>query len=266
MPVEYAPRGLVGVLTPQANTTAEPEFAILWPPGFAMVNARLTSPKPTIEARLLDYLRDLPGAVAQFANAPIDAFAFACTGASYFAGPAEEDALVARMQQASGRPVVTSARAVTAGLRQLGAARIGLVSPYPPALTEASVGYWRARGFDVAAVATAGQQDAAFHPIYAMRAGTATEALLALAPTRLEAIVMLGTGMPTLAPVRAQPRVGGAPVLSCMLATAWATVAAIDPAAPTLSDWITGAGGWPARLAERLPQSYPGATTSLSGA
>ncbi len=83
MTVEYAPRGLVGVLTPQANTTVEPEFAMLWPPGVAMLNARMTSTKPTIIARLLDYLSELPSAASQFANAPIDAIASACTGASY---------------------------------------------------------------------------------------------------------------------------------------------------------------------------------------
>ena len=47
--VEYAPKGLIGVLTPQANTTVEPELAILWPRGVAMINARLTSAKTTIE-------------------------------------------------------------------------------------------------------------------------------------------------------------------------------------------------------------------------
>lgn len=251
MAVEYAPRGLVGVFTPQANTTVEPEFAILCPPGFAAVNARLTSPKPTIEARLLDYLRDLPAATRQFANAPIDAFAFACTGASYHAGPAEEDALVARIEAETQRPLITSARAVTAALRQLGASRIGLVSPYPAGLTEASVGYWRARGFEVAQVVAAGAAEAAFHPIYAMSAGTAAEALAGLADARLDAVVMLGTGMPTLAPIAATPAVGGAPVLSCMLATAWASFAAIDPEFADIRAFIAGAGGWPQRLAER---------------
>ena len=43
--LEYAPQGLMGVLTPQANTTVEPEMQILLPPGFAYINARLTSPK-----------------------------------------------------------------------------------------------------------------------------------------------------------------------------------------------------------------------------
>jgi maleate isomerase len=148
MSVAYAPKGLVGVLTPQANTTVEPEFSILLPPGLAMLNARLTSDKPTIIARLLDYLRDLPAAAQQFANAPIGALAFACTGASYFAGAAEEDALVARMQDGLGIPVITAATAVRDAFHALGATRIGLVSPYPDDLTEAATRYWTERGFE----------------------------------------------------------------------------------------------------------------------
>jgi len=53
--LEYAQSGLLGILTPQANTTVEPELAILLPPGVAWINARLVSSEPTIEARLLAY-------------------------------------------------------------------------------------------------------------------------------------------------------------------------------------------------------------------
>jgi maleate isomerase len=81
--VEYARTGLIGVLTPQANTTVEPEFAILMPPGYAFLNARLVSDKPTISARLDDYFAAMESTITQFANAPIGAVAFACTGASY---------------------------------------------------------------------------------------------------------------------------------------------------------------------------------------
>ncbi len=100
--LEYAPRGLIGTLTPQANTTVEPEFAILWPPGYAMINARLTSPESSIEARLRDYWATTASSLDQFANAPISAVAFGCTGASFLAGKVEEDALVAGIEAARG--------------------------------------------------------------------------------------------------------------------------------------------------------------------
>ena len=90
--VEYARKGLIGLLTPQANTTVEPEFAILMPAGYAFLNARMVSDKPTIEGRLDDYFISLDRSIAQFANAPIGALAFACTGASYLQGVGRERA------------------------------------------------------------------------------------------------------------------------------------------------------------------------------
>lgn len=269
MTVEYAPHGLVGVLTPQANTTVEPEFAILWPPGIAMLNARMTSSKPTIIARLLDYLRDLPGAASQFANAPIDALAFACTGASYYAGVAEEDALVARMEDTLGIPVITAALAVRDAFQVVGAERIGLVSPYPDDLTEAACGYWTARGFEVAAVSRGAMADGSFHPIYAMTAQGAAAALAALPAGGVQAggvqaVAMLGTGMPTLGPILGQPFVGTAPVTSCMHALAWRSVCAVTRAAPSAENflaWVRG-DGWGARYAERMGAIHSASSAS----
>ena len=100
--VEYARKGLIGVLTPQANTTVEPEFAILMPPGYAFLNARLVSDKPTISARLDDYFATMESTITQFANAPIGAVAFACTGASYLQGIKREQAAVEAIENARG--------------------------------------------------------------------------------------------------------------------------------------------------------------------
>ena len=71
MSLEYAPLGLVGMLTPQANTTVEPEFNLLWPPGVAMINARLMSDKASMSDRLVDYFATYAQSLRQFANAPI---------------------------------------------------------------------------------------------------------------------------------------------------------------------------------------------------
>ena len=253
MTLEYATRGLIGVLTPQANTTVEPEFGILWPAGVAMLNARLTSTRGSIEERLVDYYDRLDEAVAQFANAPIGAIAVACTGASYLVGAVREDEIVARLEKQFGVPVITSARAVVDALAALAARRIGFVSPYPAALTEASLAYWRERGLDPVEVASAAPDESAFHPIYSMRAAGAREALDGLDGRDLEAIVMLGTGMPTLRPILERPRIGDAPVMSCMLCLAWRTTLALEGGEPTpesLLAWIDAAD-WRPRFEER---------------
>ncbi len=255
MAVEYAPLGLIGVLTPQANTTVEPEFSILWPPGYAMINARMVSDRDTVEQRLVDYFHDLDAVLTRFANAPISAVAFACTGASYLVGAQAEDETVARLSDRLGLPFVTAGKAVSDGLDALGARRIGLVSPYPPALTEASVPYWRDRGFDIAGVASAVLDDTQFHPIYSIPAGRTTETFDRLQADGADAIVMLGTGMPTLETILKRAGSGQAPVMSCVLALAWRTVAAVDGRAPQAADldaWMAGKH-WRRRFAAQKP-------------
>jgi maleate cis-trans isomerase len=112
MSLAYARNGLLGVLTPQANTTVEPEISLLLPPATAMLTARLVSARPSLNDRLRDYVAGLDATCAQFANAPLGAIAFACTGSSYLVGPEAEDAAVARL---SAR--VLAARCVTPLLR-----------------------------------------------------------------------------------------------------------------------------------------------------
>jgi maleate cis-trans isomerase len=255
MGVEYGGRGLVGVLTPQANTTVEPEFSILLPPGIASINARMVSGAADMQARLNDYFDRLGEWPAQFANAPVDVVAVACTGASYLVGADREDALVQAVSAQLGKPIVTSGLAVVAALRALEARRVALVSPYPRALTQTSVAYWAAFGIEAVRVIEVGAPSGSFHPIYAMPASSARAALDELDGVEgLDAVVMLGTGMPTLQPILEKPWVESAPVLSCMLATAWRSVLAITGEAPNRANllaWIDQPE-WAARLRGRV--------------
>ncbi|MBI3435901.1 MAG: hypothetical protein HY056_12625 [Proteobacteria bacterium] len=256
MTLEYAPHGLIGMLTPQANTTVEPEFSLLWPPGFAMMNARLTSDKPTIAARLVDYFANYDAALTQFANAPLRAVGAACTGASYLVGRDREQKLVAELTSRQGYPFLTAALAVIDALTQLHARRIGLVSPYPADLDAASVAYWRSYDLDVTDVVNMTTGTDTFHPIYSIAGAKAMRAVQTLKDKPLDAIVMLGTGMPTLAPIAATLGWRGPPVMSCNLCLAWDIVATIDdrqPRGATLRAWL-GGDGWCDRLKLRHPE------------
>src|SRR5438270_893745 len=96
---------------------------------------------------------------------------------------------------------------------------VGVLTPQANTTVEPEFGLEAARVIEV------GAASGAFHPIYAMPAADARAALDSLDATEgVEAVVMLGTGMPTLGPILGKPRAGGAPVLSCMLATAWRSV------------------------------------------
>ncbi|MEN9774880.1 MAG: hypothetical protein RL322_1950 [Pseudomonadota bacterium] len=253
MSVEYAPKGLIGVLTPQANTTVEPEFGILCPVGFAALNGRMVSQRDSVEARLIDYYESLETTVAQFANAPLTAITSACTGASYLIGAEREDQIFGALSAARGIPVTNSAYAVVAAFRALGARRIGLVSPYPDSLTQASVRYWESRGLTIGHLERVESDASQFHPIYSIRADGAGQALARMQGRNVDAIVMLGTGMPTLGPILQHPRVGDAPVFSCLLATVWDAVQRSSGAAhdaESLLAFIEGAS-WRHRFLER---------------
>jgi maleate cis-trans isomerase len=240
--IEYAPRGFIGMLTPQANTAVEPECAILLPRGVGLLAGRLVSRSATIEERLVDYVDTLDTSVAQFGAAPLRALGFACTGSSYLAGRAREAELFGRLSQRRGCTVTSSALAVVEALHALDARRISLVSPYSESLTAQSVAYWQSHGFQVGAVARVAASDAnSAHPIYGLGSDAALEAVNSLRGRAGDAVVMLGTGMPSLRTILAAPRVDGAPVFSCTLALAWRCTRALEEAecsAASLLDWI----------------------------
>lgn len=260
----YSTRGRVGLLVPQANAVAEAEAAILLPVGMGLATARLVGGCAAMEARLAEYFDAIGDTAARFGGMSLSAIGFACTGASYPFAPADEDTRIAAVSARLGVPVVTAAQAVCAALRALHARRVALVSPYSDALTRASEAYWRARGFEVGQVVrvTAAPGEVAApgaHPIYALGDAALRRALDAVDSGAADAVVVLGTGLASLPAIAATPRVGGAPVLSCMLALMWACAGRVGGggAAPVgatgpgaIERWIEG-DGWRRRLHER---------------
>ena len=249
-PSRYAAKGLVGLLTPQANTTVEPEVHVLSPSSVGFLNARMTSSGNSVEARLVDYGKNVEKQVSQFANAPLDAFALAVTGTSYFLGPKVEDQMVERFQQNAQRPLVTAARALCDGLDALEARSIALLSPYDDTITRRSIDYWSARGYEVTAVTNVKTDPNAFHPIYALSPDMAEEALDEMDTTHADAVLLLGTGMPTLPLIEKHYVNGEAPLLSSVLALVWRSVLAVENRPPDrdgLDVWLSGAN-WRHRL------------------
>lgn len=246
----YAPRGLIGVLTPQANTNVEGEFPRLLPEGYGMITGRLTSPATVMDDRLVAYLDNLTPLLAQFGAAPLEAVAFACTGSSYLKGAVFEDDAVSAASAQAGAPVITSALALVAAFETFGAGRLGLISPYHASLTAASLTYWESRGLDVAEVEIDLGESSTDHPIYGLAADAVRPAVQRLKASAVDAIVILGTGYPSLETLAWAADIAGPPLLSSNLALAWRTVGAVDGRAPDaddLKDWVA-AKHWRHRL------------------
>jgi maleate isomerase len=243
---EYGRAGLFGILTPQGNPTVEPELRILLPARSSMLVSRLTSRSGSLRQRLIDYSERLGESIDSFDDLAFDAIGFACTGSSYLVDGAEERRRLDKIQSGKGYPVVTAADAIADALVSLGVGAIALISPYPDWLTDASRAHWERAGLKITAVLQlpSGARDA--HGIYALTTPKVLETAANFDPGGAEAILVTGTGMPSLRAILALEPSVGLPVLSSNLCLAWALAKAAGRAAPGPESPLYG--GWAERL------------------
>ena len=200
--VEYGAHGTLGLLVPQANTTAEPEVQAMLGRDIALLTGRLTSPQPELRDRLVDFLQGIEGFIDTFANAPLSGLGFLITGSTYHWSPNQEDAYFEELGQQYGYPIVSAGQSIRRAFETLGAKRIGLVSPYPQWLTDMSAAYWARAGVKIIGIESPNQVGG-FHNIYTLRNATVLEAAKRLIPLKPDVILLAGAGMPTLGPIMA---------------------------------------------------------------
>lgn len=240
---DYGRAGRVGIGTPQANPTVEAEVAILLPPNVSMAVTRLTSEAALPADRLREYLLRLPDYLAAFDSFRPDLFGFGCTAASYLVGAEEAQKVLADCERRFGYPIITAADAIAWTLARIGAKRIAILSPYPEALAKAAFDYWRARGFDPVDAGQAGSlgPDADTRGIYELGSTDALRALAGIDTMQVDAVLLTGTGMPSLPVIAAAPV--DVPILSsnlCLVATMASQLGLgdlIDPNSPPGRAW-----------------------------
>ena len=240
---------MLGVTVPQANTTVEPEMQALLGAHHTLLTARMVCQSADSRERLLNYLDTLGETAAQFDIAPLQALGFACTGSSYLVGAAQEAEHLAALTAARGYPVLSAAQSILQALRALGARRIALLSPYPSWLSEAGLAYWKAAGLTVTAKAGLPKELLDTRNIYKLTTPAVQSLLAALDTTGCDAVLMSGTGMPSLR-TTAEHRLP-MPVLSSNLCLAWAMQCAVQPdrsGAALLSDMLAPNADWRRRL------------------
>ena len=232
---EYSPDGSVGLVVPPANPTSEPEIRRLLGEGVGLHVMRLPVVEGTLDERLRHYNETLGQTVGGFGSLPVAVMHYACTGASYLNRRSEEQALRDSLSDTGATPV-TAADAIVDTLAELDAHRVAVVSPYPDFLTEAAETYWTAAGLDVVDV----HRLDAPNGIYALGSADLIALGRSLVGARPDAVLLSGTGVPTIeACVRLTDELG-VPVVSSAVCGAWRTAKALRPVAPPVGQTMHG--------------------------
>jgi len=127
----------VGLIVPMNNTTMAREIAGWLPAGSEIQVLRIPRGKGLITPEVLpEYVRSTLDLAAGMSK-NLDVIAYGCTAAGFVAGPDGEAKLAKDLQAVTGTPVVTTARSMVLALRELGARRIALVSPYSESVNRA---------------------------------------------------------------------------------------------------------------------------------
>lgn len=254
--VQYGARGILGLLVPQANTTAELEVQAMMEPDVALLTGRLVSAAPDLQGRLADYLEHIDTFIASFANTPLSGVGFLITGSTYHMGPDEEDDFFAALSGKCGYPVISAGQSIRRAFAALGAKRIGLVSPYPAWLTDKSVAYWERAGVAIAGI-EAPEQVGGFHNIYTLRNAAVLAAARRLAPLKTDLVLLAGAGMPTLGPIMQLADAGMVPISSnfCMAWQLLQLAAGRRADGDSLARLLRGDAGWRAAFSLRYPSA-----------
>ncbi|HYO28993.1 MAG TPA: hypothetical protein VER37_00310 [Thermomicrobiales bacterium] len=230
----YGGRGRIGLITLATDTSVLPEYQRVMPPGVAVYPAPIVLPRGEVSPdALAEMLADdrLERAASLLTWAGVGAIGFACTTGSFVHGLGWDLALVERIERAAGVPATTTATAVVAALRAVGARTLAVVTPYVGELNRIERGFLEGHGFAVAAIAGLGcRTDAEIG-----RLGPADAVRLAAEVDRPEAdaIFVSCTNWHCLEAVSDLESRLAKPVVTSNLAGAWAALRAlgIDEAA-----------------------------------
>jgi maleate cis-trans isomerase len=170
-----------------------------------------------MEDRTRAYIESLPGPARTLAAVNPAVVVLAFTAASYANGFKNEGALSDRIAALTGTRALTAAQAILAALRHLHVKKLALGTPYPEAISAQGKAYWQAAGFEIVGY----HRLAGVENIYDESEERAYQLARQADAPGADAVLLSGTGLPTVGVLEVLERDLGKPVISSNQASLW---------------------------------------------
>ncbi len=215
-------RARLGFLVPPGNPTVETEMIELAPTGVSLHFQRMVArgvggSLDGQSERNQMMIDNLESSIELLAMVEPDVIVLAHTATSYHLGRDREAALIGRLREASGVPIVTAFGAVLRALQRLDVRRLALGAPYSAEVTLQGKAHLEAHGIEVVNFANL----KGVTNIYDETAERAYRLARSIDVETAEAVFLTGTGMPTLPVLELLEQDLGKPVISSASAMMW---------------------------------------------
>ncbi|MEO0369918.1 MAG: hypothetical protein AAF231_00535 [Pseudomonadota bacterium] len=223
-----APRAIVGVMTPAMNTVVQPELELLRPDGVTNQMQRFRLGGDVISD-------DLPDEAAKLMDCNPAVIAVGLTTDAGPGGPGKLAARCAEIAEQVGVGVLGASQADYAGLRALGAQKIGIVTPFNAEVDAVVKANTEAAGFAVVAIqgtCAPTLPEICETPLKDIRAVFAD-----VAASDCDTILQVGTALPVVALIAELEAAHGKPIVACNAAVYWQALRSIG-----ITDRIPGYG------------------------
>ena len=154
----------IGLMVPSNNTTMERELLAWLPAGSTVTTVKIPRGPGLLTQETIPAYRDNAISLARqhFGKGQFDLIAYGCTAAGFILGPSGDAALSMMLSDATGLPVVTTARAMVSALQHDKARRVAVVTPYNDVVNEQLTAFLVHGGVEVIRLETFRAPDVAF--------------------------------------------------------------------------------------------------------